>query len=339
MTIELETEAKILSPWTVKQKIKVLLLSIHYPLAMKSYFERAFLRRDDIDLITTGPYTGTFIPWMGGMNLPTKYAKPPTIPLPFAPSIGRISYDFVKAQLPAGWIPDIVISIDAGINWSSKPQDGIVVTVATDPHALSYDYQRTISDRFFNMQLCYSEGNDIYLPYAYDPTVHFSMPDGVTPSLSAIPSNPNIYPIKRDSDAVLIGMPYENRIRWVDALKKHGVSVIFENSPIFDEYRLLANRARIGLNWSSLLDLNARFFETPAFGLAPVMNRVPDAELFLDEGVDYIGFGNLDEAIEGVLYFKNNPDRAQEMADSAFRHIQPHTYDKRVSEILRECGF
>jgi len=336
---EPELKTAYLNEWIVpKNKIKVLLLSIHYPLAMKSYFERAFRRRDDVDLITTGPYTGTFIPWMGGMSLPEKYAKPPTIPLPFPPNIGRVSYDFVKAQLPKDWTPDIILSIDAGINWSSKPQDGVVCTIATDPHALNYDYQRSISDKFFNMQLCYSESKDIYLPYAYDPTVHyyekyeFSEPTEHLKIQSLIEKT-------KDTDAVLIGMPYENRVRWVDELRKHGVSVIFENSPVFDEYRELANRARIGLNWSSMNDLNARFFETPAFGLAPVMNRVPDAGMFLDEEEDYIGFDNLNGAIEGVLYLKNNPDKAQEMANNAFRHIEPHTYDKRVDDILRECGF
>ena len=317
-------------PYLQTSKIKILLLSIHYPLAMKSYFERALRRRDDVDLITTGPFTGTFIPWMGGMTLPEKYSKPPTIPLPFPPNVGTVSYDFVKAQLPKDWIPDLVISCDAGINWTSKPQDGYVVTIGTDPHVLDYAHARAVSDKFFNMQLCYSQPKDVYLPYAYDPTVHYhSLPDWKKLDPYA----------QKDADAVLIGMPYDNRVKWVDELRKHGVSVIFENSPVFDEYRELANRARIGLNWSSLNDLNARFFETPAFGLAPVMNRVPDAHLFLNEGKDYVGFDTLDEAVEAVLYLKNNPDKVKEMAENSYTHILGETYDKRVTQILEECSF
>jgi len=336
--LETQLSQRTFSSYNQMLKIKILLLSIHYPLAMKSYFERAFRRRDDIDLISTGPFTGSHIPWGSGMNLLEKYNKPPELPLPFPPNVGRVSYDFVKAQLPKDWTPDIVLCIDAGINWTSKPQGGIVATVATDPHCLNYDHQRTISDKFFNMQLCYSQRGDIYLPYAYDPTIHYLMvhtlegEDDISQKLGVA----NIF---RDTDAVLIGMPYENRVKWVEALRKHSVSVIFENSPVFDEYRELANRARIGLNWSSMNDLNARFFETPAFGLAPVMNRVPDAHLFLDEGVDYVGFDTLDEAIEGVLYLKNNPDKAKEMAASAYNHIQGQTYDARIEQILRECGF
>jgi hypothetical protein len=306
------------------EKVKVLCLSLWYPLSMSRYFEDALRNNPNVDLKTTGVFTGDWIPWLGGVTLKAKYAKPVDIPLPFRPDIGRVNYDFVKAQLPKDWTPDIVLCIDAGITWDHRPSDGYVAHVGTDPHVLSgwYENSRRMSDKFFGMQLCYKEPSDIYLPYAYSPRVHY-------PIITA----------QQDTDAVLIGMPYDNRINWVNELRKHGVSVIFENSPVFDEYRELANRARIGLNWSSMSDLNARFFETPAFGLAPVMNRVPDAHLFLTEGRDYVGFDNLNEAVEGVLYLKNNPDKAQEMATNAYNNIQGQTYDARVEQILRECGF
>ena len=73
-------------------KVRILLLSIHYPLAMKNYWENAIRRNPNLELVTTGPYTGQFIPWMGGMTLPMKYANPPTYPLPFKPDVGRIPY-------------------------------------------------------------------------------------------------------------------------------------------------------------------------------------------------------------------------------------------------------
>jgi hypothetical protein len=323
-----------------RDRIRILFLSIYFPLFMGKYFDRAFRRSPDVDFISCGPFTGDWIPWFnqetqqGGMRLPAKYGNPPDVPLPFPPNVGSVSYDFVKAQLPKDWIPDLVISCDAGINWTSKPQDGYVVTIGTDPHVLDYSHARRVSDKFFNMQLCYSEPKDVYLPYAYDPTVHYPVRGDYSS-----PSGGGTQLIPKDTDAVLIGMPYENRVKWVDELRKHGVSVIFENAPIFDEYRELANRARIGLNWSSMSDLNARFFETPAFGLAPVMNRVPDAHLFLDDGIDYLAFDNLNEAIECVLYLKNNPDKVKEMAENAYAHILGETYDKRVTQILEECSF
>ena len=321
-------------------RVKVLFLSIYYPFFLGKYFDRAFHRNPDIDFISCGPFTGNWMPWMGGMTLPEKYSRPPDIPLPFAPDVGRVSYDFVKAQLPQDWVPDLVIACDAGINWISRPQDGYVITIGTDPHVLDYAHARRISDRFFNMQLHYKEPSDFYLPYAYDPTVHYPELWLDTDHPIDMGAGRALLPITvKDTDAVLVGMPYENRIQWVDELRKHGVSVIFENAPVFDEYRALANRARIGLNWSSMQDTNARFFETPAFGLASVMNRTPDGHLFLDEGQDYMAFNSLDEAVEGVLYLKNNPVKEKEMAFSAQRHIQGETYDARVDQILRECGF
>src|SRR5688572_25718804 len=114
-------------------KIKVLLLYINYPLAMGSYFKRALQRNPNVDLKVCGQYTGSWIPWMGGMNLPEKYAIPPDVDIPFAPNVNRVSYDGVKTKLD-GWIPDLVLTVDAGVNWISKPNEGYVATVGTDPH-------------------------------------------------------------------------------------------------------------------------------------------------------------------------------------------------------------
>lgn len=314
---ELEVSSGLFTGFQV-MKIKVLLLAIHYPLAMKSYFERALRRRDDIDLITVGPYTNTWIPWLGGMNLPAKYAVVPDFALPFAPNIGMVNYEFVRALLPKDWHPDIVLTIDAGISWVYRPTEGMVMHVATDPHALNYDHARSISDKFFCMQKVYMQKDDIYLPYAYDPTVHYPMPDVI-----------------KDTDAVLIGMPYDQRVDWINRLRRNHMSVIFENGPVFDEYRQIANRARIGLNWSSLQDLNARAFEIPAMGLAPVMNYVPDLELF--DFSKYVQvFRDTDEAVAKALWLKNNPDECNRLAQDAHRAVQPHTYDSRVESILTE---
>lgn len=305
-------------------KIKVLLLSIHYPLAMKSYFEASLRARPDIDLVTTGPYTGSFIPWKYGMNLPEKYAIPPTIPLPFPPNVGHVSYDLVKVKLPEGWVPDLVLTIDAGINWAGKPQDGIVATVGTDAHCLNYDHARRISDKFFNMHHVYSQKGDIDLPYAFSSEFFYPMSD-----------------VEKDTDAVLIGMPYPQRIQWVDELRRHGVSVLFENGPIFDEYRELNNRAKIGLNWASMQDLNCRVFELMGMRLCPVINHVPDLDrLGFEDGRHYLGFHTLSDAVERVLWAKEHPEQAQMIADNAYQKANQdgHTYKNRVETILRECG-
>jgi len=309
-------------------KIKVLLLYIVYPLAIGTYFRKALEHRDDVDLKVTGVYTGNWIPWLGGMELPAKYAKPIDIPLPFRNDIGEVNYDIVKAQL-GDWIPDIIINVDAGLRWKYKPSDGIVTTIATDPHVLDYDHPRTYSDKFFNMQACYSKDKDIYLPYAYSQYDHY--PEDTVDSGG--------YSEIKDTDAVLIGMPYDDRTRWVNELRKHGLSVIFENGPVFDEARTLYNRGKIGLNWSSMRDLNARAFELPAMKLAPVMNLVPDIGRFFEQGIHYQGFTNLPEAVEAVLWLHEHPAKLNEMANAAYQNVQGQNYDARIDTVLQECGF
>jgi hypothetical protein len=69
------------------------------------------------------------------------------------------------------------------------------------------------------------------------------------------------------------------------------------------------------------------------------MNDVPDAHIFMDREIDYLGFSNIQEAIEKVLWAKNNPKGAEEIAHRGCDKIHSHTYDERVSAILKECGY
>lgn len=302
-------------------KINILLHHIVYPMSIASYFRKALEHRDDVELKVTGPYTGTQIPWLGGVTLPNKYAIPPDVPVPFSPNIGEYNYELVKAQL-GDWKPDLVLQIDAGLHFKYKPSDGMVVTVGTDPHVLNdwYDTPRKYSDKFFNMQAVYSKAGDIYLPYAYSQYDHYPMD------------------VEKSVDCVLIGMPYETRVRWVEELRKRGLTVIFQNGPVFDEAREMYNMGRIGLNWSSMDDLNARAFEIPAMKLAPVMNTVSDLHRF-EFYTDTLIFSNLGGAIEQVMWAHTHPEAAEQLAQFAYEHVQGQHYDARVEQLLKECGF
>jgi hypothetical protein len=323
-------------------KIRVLLTYLVYPLAMATYFKKALEHRDDVDLKVAGIYTGQFIPWMGGMNLPTKYAVAPDISLPLSLGTNEFNYELIKGQL-GEWKPDLIIQVDAGFHAKYKPSDGMVVTVGTDPHVLNefYDVPRKYSDKFFNMQAVYSKQGDIYLPYAY------SKYDVYPEEQTELRDLGNGYSVKfsynnmtdGDVDAVLIGMPYENRVQWIQELRNRGMKVIFENGPVFDEARELYNRGRIGLNWSSMDDLNCRAFELPAMKLCPVMNYVPDMQRFFEPDEDYLQFTTMREAIEKTMWAKLNPDLASAMAERAYQKVLPHTYDERVTQILKETGF
>ena len=305
--------------------IKVALVGIYYPLAMLRYFERALERRDDVELVTVGPFTGTWIPWNGGMSVLPKYAKSPNYVLPkdFIRA-GKISPRIFESMGRKGFEQleniDLWLEVDAGFYLDPRPETGIVAHVATDPHAVNYDRQRQLSDYFFNMQLEYSQGDDIYLPYAYDPTVHYPMD------------------IEKEYDACLIGLHYGHRNTLINRLMGRGLNVHYSIGSIFDEYREINNKSKIGLNWSSRLDLNARAFELPAMGICPVQNTVPDMKNFFVAGEHYLEITGVDSAEKQVMLALSDDDMRQEIADNACRKVQQHTYDARVSEILERVG-
>jgi hypothetical protein len=296
--------------------VKVVLSGLFYPMAILRYFEAALRRRDDVELFTVGPYSGTWLPWAGGMHLPGKYAKQPDIPLPFTGQPPTVPVHFIERQLP--WTPDLWLQVDAGWYLRGRPQHGKNVIVGTDPHCLDYSYQRSLADTFYCMQACYSKPGDVYLPYAYDPEAHY----------------PEEQP--RNYDAVLMGLHYENRDRLVNELRRRGVNVYYDLGPVFDERRTLECQAPISLAWSSRDDLIARVFEGMAMGRVVVTNRVPDLPRFFEENVDLAAFSSLGEAVERVMDLLENPERAKVMAEAGQIMVKPHTWDARVEQILNE---
>ncbi len=87
-------------------EIKIVVSGLFFPITMMGYFIRALERRNDVELITAGPYTGTWIPWDGGMYIPSKHVYMPTIPLPAAAAqIKPSPPTYIESQLP--WKPDL----------------------------------------------------------------------------------------------------------------------------------------------------------------------------------------------------------------------------------------
>lgn len=292
--------------------IKIVLSGIYFPMSILRYFEKALKRRNDIELFTVGPYTGTWIPWSGGMHLPQKYAIQPDMPFPLDDT--RLSLAYVERILP--FEPDLWIQVDAGYHFKGNPVKGKNIIIGTDPHVLNYDYQRQIADTFYCMQDFYKQANDKYLPYAYDPDWH--KPE----------DQPHNY------DVALIGLHYEQRNRLVTALRSRGINVLYDLGPSFDEARVLYNQAPIGLNWSSLQDLTARVFELLGMKRLAIVNDVPDLPKFFQDGKDLITFVGLEEAIEKVMYYHTHPHEAKAIAEQGYETVKPYTWDARVAQIL-----
>lgn len=289
-----------------------------FPFAIASYFRHALEKRPDVELFTVGEYFGDFIPWNGGMRLPLRYVKMVDLPLPQGIAFPR--WETVKEKLP--WQPDLAICVDAGFYFSTHP-DCPYAIVGTDSHVLNYDRQRTLANSFFNMQRAYIKQGDHHLPYACSPDHHYAMSD-----------------VAKEYDASLIGLHYDQRNRLVSALRDKGYKVKYDLGLVYDEYRIENNKAVIGLNWSSLQDINARTFEIMAMKQVPVINRLPNLEeLGLIEGKHYLGFDTVGEAVEKVKWALENPEFSNAVALCAYQHVHTHhTYEKRIEQIFETVG-
>jgi len=228
----------------------------------------------------------------------------------------------IKSKLP--WQPDLVICCDAGFHLSTKP-DVPYATILTDPHVLGdwYKVGNQHADYVFTMQRYYQKEGEIVLPYCASPDHHYAMPS-----------------IEKDYDASLIGLHYQQRDRLVQALRNKGYKVLYDLGLIYDEYREQNNRAIIGLNWSSLMDINARTFEIMAMKQVAVINRLPYLdELGLRENEHYLGFDTVEEAVEKVDWVKARPDAAQAIAENGYQLVhKEHTYEKRIQAIFERIG-
>jgi len=322
--------------------MKIQLLYKAYPFTIANYFRRALERRQDVELFTCGEFSGQYIPWNGGMTIPMKY--PNQVDLPLTPGMNKVSWNMIADRLP--WKPDLVLNVDAGFHLTTKP-DVPYYVVATDPHVLGdwYVQVRPIADKFFNMQgIPYIQEGDVWLPYAFDPQCHFPITPTHTEDRIEIIDDKSIVvrtvvPDPKQYDCSIIGLHYPQRDEWVSRLRAKGVKVNYRIGDIYDEYREENNKAWIGLNWSSLEDVTARVFEIMAMKLVPVLNRLPGLDqLGFVEGQHYLGFSNMDEAVEKVMWAMNNRPFAEQIALQAYQFVnwKSHTYDNRISQILDE---
>lgn len=301
--------------------IRIGFSGIFYPVAMCRYILEALRRRPDVELYTAGPYSGRWIPWGGGqgMHLPMSYVLRPDLPLSIGP---RPEMIYALAQRQCPWEPDIWIEANAGLVTHGRPKCKYAV-IGTDPHVLDYTKAREKADFFFGMQKPYLKPGDRWLPYGYDPLWH---------SQTQIPLE------DREYDAALLGLQYPNRNLLVERLRKLGLKVRYELGPAYEDARAIYHSTRIGLNWSSLQDTTARVFEIMAFGIAPVLNRVPDLMELFKDGQDFLGFDTLDEAIAHVRALLPDPDAIERLGAQARRAVEPHTWDARVEQLLKECA-
>ena len=284
----------------------------------------ALQRRDDVELWTYGPFSGAWIPWGAGMNLPAKYVFTPNAPLPLGPGVQPI-VRYGQMEMLKPWEPDLWLEVNAGLEAQGRPVSGKYAVIGTDPHVLGqiYDRVRPRADYFFGMQSPYLGEGDIFLPYAYDPIWH----------------SPSPIPMKeRHYDLALIGLQYQQRTNLVDILRTRGKNVYYELGKVYDEARDIYHNTKVAFNWSSLQDTTARVYELMAMGTVPVLNRVPDLMRMFVDGEDFIGFDNTNEAVNAIEHYLENPEDAEKIATQAKEAVKEHTWDARMETVLQEVG-
>jgi len=305
------------------EKLRVVMSGLIYPMTMMHYFWRAFERRDDVELFVGGPFFGDWIPWNYGMRISQRYVKFPDLPLPTQSAGMKVNPELFDAQMPEHMRnPDLWLQVDAGWHLASRPKAGVVAHIQTDPHVLkaSYVLPKSYSDVSFCMQTPYMESDEQYLPYAYDPEIHYLDPK-----------------VEKIYDACLVGLHYTQRDALVNGIRSKGYSVHYSIGEIYDEYRLLYNQSKLALSWSTLQDMPARVWEAFALGNLLVTNRLPDLPTFFVEDEHYLGFSNAEEGIAKADWALQNWDKAKKIASAGHRKVNGHSWDKRAQQILEIC--
>lgn len=295
-------------------KLKIAFTYLAYPVAMSRYMLDALQRRDDVEILSCGPFSNTWIPWKSGIFLPTTYIKKPDFPLP---SGSPINYAWLAKQLP--WVPDLWLEGNAGLASQDVPK-GFYAVVGTDPHVIDYTRLRNQANIFFCMQKPYMKPGDVWLPYAYDPWWH--SPTGIPWA-------------EREYDVSLIGLMYQQRAEVMTKLTAAGRKVFFDTGPAYGDARKIYHNTRVGFNWSSRLDTTARVFELMALGIPAVLNRVPDLmEMFVD-GRDFVGFDSEQGALGAIDQLLADPEYAAAIARGGLKTVEPHTWDARMDYLLK----
>jgi glycosyltransferase involved in cell wall biosynthesis len=96
-------------------------------------------------------------------------------------------------------------------------------------------------------------------------------------------------------------------------------------------------QSKIVFNASINGDLNMRFFEAMAAGALLVTDRIENGlnELF-EEGVHYVGYSTIEEAIEKINYYlANDAERGQIAAQGQKFVFEQHTYQHRWEKICQ----
>jgi len=188
------------------------------------------------------------------------------------------------------------------------------------------------------------KGLVVYLPFGYDPDLHFPEPGGTF-----------------DSDLVFIGVCDRDRVETLRFLagkkelrlklfgggrryrliselrRRHGGIVTGK------DYRLALGRSRLALSLNRRANADKhvmRTFEVPACGAFLLAERTDDQRAMFDEDREAVFFNGLDELWDKVKYYLAHEDERQRIALAGHRRVTAgrNTYRDRLTTLLEGIG-
>ncbi len=332
----------------------------HYSVSMPRYFRFA-LEKMGHKIWSVGHFEET-IPWdKRSKEDQIEYFRPywdvPNLDVPDSPFYpAEIAVDTARSE---GFEPDLILSGDAGFALEGANRMGIRnAIILTDMHALPSHYEvSTLSyDIVIGMTHHYRKDYSLlpgkierpvfFVPYGFDSDRHYW--EGTDFA-------------NRPHDVCIISaLLYNQRLHALASFEQAGLDVLWDSGLLYQQATAAYNQAVISFNWSSRLDLPARFWEGLATRNLVLTNRVPDLAQFPDlkEGVHYVAYGdpNIDygdphtspddlakavkECKDLALYYSDHRDEAWEIASAGFSQVWSgnHSYLQRTGLVMNICG-
>jgi len=306
---------------------RVVLSYAHFPISVARFFKMGFRKLPGVEVFSVGPCSYGVIPWQPHTDF-SAYQDVPDLEL-FPVVAGSYPAKDVLEQLD--FTPEGVVMIDAGFYLSGGTAELPRALIGTDPHCLNYHEQAKLVNAVYIMQHCYmyKTENARWLPYCYEPDVHYWDPDA-----------------PKEHDITFIGVLYPERIELLEQMRSAGLRVHYEQGRLMEEGTAFYNRGHIAWNLSSRNDLPMRFWEGLAYRNLVVTNRVSDleklAEMGCREGEHYIAYDRDDpqEMLEKLRYYCEaaHAEERERIATAGWVWVQQHTYACRAKQVLDSIG-
>jgi hypothetical protein len=262
-----------------------------------------------------GPDPKGYIPWAPERDFAER--DTPDIALPYPLS----SFPLVEAIARCPWPVDLVIECDANFGLTGHAKVPVVCW-AVDNHVSGYPASAD-ANLFLGAHSWghhHADPNFGWLPCAYDSEEHYPLD------------------VVKEFDLLFLGVIYEHRAQYLNALAPYG-KVGMGMGVLGKEYNEGYNSARMGFCLSACGDVPMRVFENAAQGLLIFCDRQRDLEKFgLADGIHYVGFDSIPEAVSKFQELLSDPEEVQEIAHNGQAALRYETYEQRVQEIFSYLG-